>query len=420
MLLHCRDLYRASKTYLLSLIFGAAIGAAAWQAGNVPIAAIAFPMLFPLQRGRCGVYAYACGYHATTVYGLMGFAAGWFGDSLLMGAVAWSLLAMLASIVWPLFIKGTGSSTAFRSGLGVAMGMLVGLLPPFAMVLDGHPVVAWGYLLEGWGFIGVALAISISGIGAATVHAMRDWVLQTHLLAALLAVLAVAGVAHDIPAYKAVNGVVGVDTYFGRPPATDDEQVERFSAVKRVLQKTVGEGGVGEHASVLVLPENTMNLDDPALDFLVDSEVLRPLKRAGKSAVIGKLAQGQTGYLNQAAVIEDGEIRATVDQRQPALLSMWRPWAAEHFPLDWSRNTGFEIARGRVGRVLVCYEEYIPALFMLDELHGGHDFTVIMSSNWSATGARLPEVQRLHSLGMAKMFNRPVVRAVNYPLHMKN
>ncbi|MEQ6436303.1 hypothetical protein V8Z74_14915 [Comamonas sp. w2-DMI] len=372
-------------------------------------------MLFPLMPGRAGVYTYAFGYHGATVYGLMGFAASWFDNSLLMGALAWSGIALLASLVWPLLSKGSCTSTPVRAGVGVALGLLIGLLPPFALVLDGHPVVAWGYILKGWGFFGVATAIALTGFAAALVYSTRGWVLQRYAIAACLLLITAAGAVQEVPTYRAVEGVVGLDTHFGKPPANDDEQVERYSAIKDLLLKSIGQGGDGEHARVLVLPENSLNLDDPALTFLVESKVLRPLKKAGKSAVVGKLALGQDGYLNQAALIEDGQIRATVDQRQPALLSMWRPWNAEHFPMDWRRDTAMQIGSGMVGRIMVCYEEYIPVLFMLDELRGGHDLSVIISSNWSATDRRLPEIQRLHSLGMAKMFDRAVVRAVNYP-----
>ena len=79
---HCREYLATSRAYLFALFAGAAIGMAAWHWGNTPYIAIAFPILFPCMKGRAGVYAYAFGYHACTVYGLMSFASAWFNDSI--------------------------------------------------------------------------------------------------------------------------------------------------------------------------------------------------------------------------------------------------------------------------------------------------------------------------------------------------
>ncbi len=389
---------------------------AAWHWGNTPYIAIAFPILFPCMKGRAGVYAYAFGYHACTVYGLMSFASAWFNDSIVMGALSWFMLAALASVVWPLFVSGDKSNSAWRTALSTSLAMVAGLLPPFALVLDGHPLPAWGYVLEGWGFLGVAVAITATGACAGLVRYTNGMLMQRHLLIVGLALTWAAGAASLTPEFKAPKGVVGVDTYFGKPPAGDMEQVERYGAVSKAIRQVSEQGQVGESAQVLVLPENTMNVDDPALDFMVSSEVVAPLKRAEKSAVIGKIGVDIDGhFLNQAVFISPGKPNVIVDQRQPAMLSMWRPWHAQHFSMDWFRDTRIEMGNGEVARVLICYEEYIPAIFLIDEIRGGHSMAAIISSNWSATDRRLPEVQRLHSLGMLKLFDRAAVRSVNYP-----
>ncbi|KGH23015.1 hypothetical protein P606_13355 [Comamonas thiooxydans] len=372
------------------------------------------------MHGRAGVYVYAFGYHASTVYGLMGFASAWFNDSWLMGAISWGLLSGLAATVWPIFSSGNKAKSSLVAGVSAAVGMSAGLLPPFALVLDGHPLVAWGYLLQGWGFTGVGVAIVGTGIVAGLVFEARGMALHSHLLIVGLSLLAVAGAASAVPEYRTVDGGVGIDTYFGKPPSNDAEQVERYGEIRQTIRSVSDLGKPGADAHVLVLPENTTSLDDPALDFMVSSDVLRPLQRAGKSAVVGKIGQNKDGeYLNQAVFLSPGRREVVIEQRQPAMLSMWRPWSKEHFPLDWSRDTRIDLGNGEIGRVLICYEEYIPALFLMDEFRGEHSMAIIMSSNWSATDHRLPEVQRLHSLGMAKLFDRPAVRSVNYPRSFK-
>ena len=411
---HCQELPSESYHDFLGFCIGALIGLVAWHWSNAPIAAIAFPFLFPLMRGRRGVYIYALGYHLAAVYGLMGFASTWFNDSLVMGAVAWFCLGLLASLVWPIFISGRAQNLPVKSALQVCAGMLCSLIPPFALVLDGQPLSAWGFILPGWGFAGVVFAFCCTGVVCAFMTWVKKAGYRVYASAALLCQLFALGLLMPAQDYAKPAGVIGIDTYFGKPPSNDGEHVERFAEIRKIISKTNTSERHIAGASVIVLPENTLNLDDPALDFMITSDVLRPLKRVEKAAVIGKLGYENGQYLNQAVFISNGAIKQTVNQRQPAMLSMWRPWSKEHFTLDWSRDTKIDLGNGLVGRVLFCYEEYIPALFMLDELRGGHAMEIIISSNWSASDPRLPEVQRLHSLGMSKLFARPVVRAVNY------
>lgn len=412
--LHCPEIPKEAYRDVLGFIIGALIGLFAWHLGNAPVAAIAFPFLFPLMRGRRGVYIYALGYHLAVVYGLMGFAATWFNDSQVMGAVAWFSLGLLASVVWPIFIAGSSQNSPVKSALQVCAGMLCSLLPPFALVLDGQPIVAWGYILPGWGFAGVAFAFCFTALVCAFMTWVRTAGYRVYAITGLLLQLIALGLLLPEQDYAKPSGVIGIDTYLGKPPTNDDEHVERFSEIRKIITRSNTSVRLKGGASVIVLPENTLNLDDAALDFMIASDVLRPLKRVEKDAVIGKLGYENGQYLNQAVFISNGAIKQTVNQRQPAMLSMWRPWSKEHFSLDWSRDTKIDLGNGLVGRVLFCYEEYIPALFMLDELRGGHAMEIIISSNWSASDPRLPEVQRLHSLGMSKLFARPVVRSVNY------
>ncbi len=351
-----------------------------------------------------------------TVYGLMGFAAGWFNDSLLLGAISWIGLSLLAALVWSLFNQGDAQENYWKSARGVLIAVIVSLLPPFAYFIAGHPLVGWGYILQGWAFAGVAFAFGLNFFLTACVARWRSKPI-THVVCVIAAAsLLVAGAATPSQEFDTPSGIVGLDTYYGAPPRNDDEHVERFASVRAQIKEAVAPGGLAAKAQVIVLPENTMNIDDPALDFLVRSDLLLPLSYANKSAVVGKLSYSKDGYKNQAALLSEGAIRQTVDQRQPAMLSMWKPWATDHFPLDWTRNSALRLADGRVGRVMICYEEYIPAIFLIDELAGGHDLSIILSSNWSATTHRLPEIQRMHSLGMTKLFGREAVRAVNYPV----
>jgi hypothetical protein len=407
-----------ARNLIIAAAAGVLLGFTAWQVGQAPLVAILFPVLIPLMPGRVGVFVYAAGYHMGCVYGLMEFAANWFEGDYLVGMLSWVGLSLSAAVAWAALNSGTRCRSVLACGSLVGAAFVLALLPPFANVTPGHPLVAWGFVLRGFGFLGVLLALLSTSALVILVAWLRGrprvGPKLTLGVSALFGALVAASVMMPNQNFDVPAGVVALDTFYGAPPANDDLYVERLARVQSDLRRAMRPGGVAHEAQVIVLPENTLSVEDPAFDYAIKTFLIKPIQRADKAVVVGKIKATNDGLRNQAALIYEGSQLQAVDQRQPAMMSMWRPWANEHYSLDWFRESGIRLPDGRTARVVICYEEYIPAIYLIDELRGGHSLTIFMSSSWAASRWRLTEVQRLHAVGMSMLFGRAAVRAVNY------
>lgn len=63
---------------------------------------------------------------------------------------------------------------------------------------------------------------------------------------------------------------------------------------------------------------------------------------------------------------------------------------------------------------MFCYEEYIPALHLLNEAYDDHNLVIVMANGWAAANLTASDVQAAHSEGMARLFGRRYLRAENY------
>ena len=61
-----------------------------------------------------------------------------------------------------------------------------------------------------------------------------------------------------------------------------------------------------------------------------------------------------------------------------------------------------------------CYEEYMPILSLIDEAAYDHNMVVVLSNLWATKDPLSSLVQGAHTQGMALLFGRRWVRAVNY------
>lgn len=387
---------------------GILIGYLAWNAEVAPVAATLLPLAVLACSTRIAVFLLALGYHATTVRGLAEFAANYFGGDLFLGALLWLLLAAASAVGWIVFWKPSGSSLS-RSTL-VVLGMLLTLLPPFASVMPGHPLIGWGYLLPGWGWTGVFTAIGAS-------FALIYWTAASgrylrHLIAGALLASIVSITLDTTGAELRSSEVRGVSTSLGKPPADDAQMIDRIESVRQLVLSLTRENEAGQ---ILLFPETTLGTLDAAYAPILKSAIQRPLYDAQASAIIGwELLDGARSKNMVTLFRPDGSVDHAV-QRHPALVSMWRPWSESmHFPMSFGKTNHIALNETTVGALLVCYEEFIPLMFLLDEARGEHDVALIVSNSWASVISSFPEVQRLHSLGMLKLFNRHFARAANY------
>lgn len=386
---------------------GALLGWAAWGEGRTALLALMMPLCLTLVGGRMNVYLFAAGYHLAVLRGGIPFIGGWF-DSTLMGVLAWSAFGVVGGLPWALawWAKDGRPWTFAASVLG---GFLLSLLPWFAVLQGGHPLYGWGNALPGWGWIGIGVAMAATAYAASMTRRERF-----KIAAFFVPVLFAVSSTQSRIDMRGSGPLIATKTHLGRPPTTDDEKMSRYEAVSRVLREA-GASFDGSPA-IVVLPETTLGLYDRSFSYAQESHIRQTARLMRVGVIVGReVADKEGGMLNQAVYVNTAGKEQVVNQRNPALLSMWAPWRADSFSIDWGRDNRLALDGGAVARVVICYEEYLPFLALLDEWRGGHNVVLAMANAWPTDDRKLSAVQVAHTEGMARLFGRKVVRSENLP-----
>lgn len=205
-------------TWMAWLAAGGVIGVMAWGIDRTPLVAVLIPYLVYASRNRASVFFLTFGYHLAVVRFLPAYVANWFGNDL-YGLATWLSLGFVCAVAWILF--WTASNRPVRVAISCALTFIVTLMPPIALVMPGHPLVAWGFIAEGLGWFGVVLALGLTVYGCVQIR-QSQW-LSTHRKMTLVAGMIVA-LLFIIASYhqprqsgRAVEDMVAFNTNFGPP-----------------------------------------------------------------------------------------------------------------------------------------------------------------------------------------------------------
>lgn len=398
--------YRAAR---LTLVFalGACLGWAAWGDGRTALLALAMPLCLSMMANRLSVYLFAAGYHLAVLRGSVIFIGGWF-DSIWMGLLAWSVFGIVGAMPWALawWVQAGKRWTRVAS---VLAGFLLSLLPFFAVLQGGHPLYGWGNALEGMRWIGIILALGITGLFA--------WMPKNErvkTLTVLIPVLLFVSWNQPRMDMRGAGPVQAVSTKLGEPPSSDRSTVDRYLKIGEITKGV--RRRLTEDELILLFPETTLGAYDSSFGFN-HRMIKSTLDRANIGVVIGREVTNEDGTrLNQALYLSPSGAEQVINQSNPALLSMWAPWKNDRFTIDWARDNRLYLDGGTVARVVICYEEFLPFIFLRDEWVGGHDIVLAMANAWPTNDMTLSNVQAAHTEGMAKLFGRRVVRSENRPI----
>lgn len=399
---------REHRAARLGLVFalGACLGWLAWGEGRTALLALAMPMCLTVLSGRLAVYFFAAGYHLAVLRGAVVFIGGWF-DTIWMGLLGWTVLGIVGALPWALSWWAQADRPWTRVA-SVLAGFLLSLLPFFAVLQGGHPLFGWGYALEGMGWVGIIIALAITGL-----FAWMPKVERMRVLAVLIPALLVVSFTQQRAEMRGAGPVHAVATHLGAPPTGDRETVDRYLKVGEIIKGV--RRGLDDDGLILLFPETTLGAYDSSFRF--NNRMLMATVEVSKiGVVIGREVTQEDGTrLNQALYLNPKGEEQIVNQSNPALLSMWAPWKNDRFTIDWARDNRLYLDGGTVARVLICYEEFLPFIFLRDEWRGGHDLVLALSNAWPTDDMTLAGVQATHTEGMAKLFGRKVVRAENRP-----
>lgn len=397
--------YRAARL-VIAFALGACLGWAAWGDGRTALLALAMPMCLSLMSSRLNVYVFAAGYHLAVLRGSVVFIGAWF-DSNWIGLLAWSVLGIVGAIPWALawWVRAGKRWTRVAS---VLAGFLLSLLPFFAVLQGGHPLYGWGNALEGMRWTGIILALGITGL-----FAWLPKIERVKTLTVLIPVLLVVSWTQPRLDMRGAGQVQAVPTQFGKPPLNDRSTVDRYLKLGEIVKGVRRQ--LNEDGLILLFPETTLGAFDTSFGF--NHRMLKStLEYTNTGVVIGReVTKGDGTRLNQALYLSPTGAEQVVSQSNPALLSMWAPWRKDRFTIDWTRDNRLYLDGGAVARVVICYEEFLPFIFLRDEWLAGHDVVLAMANAWPTTDMTISNVQAAHTEGMAKLFGRKVVRSENRP-----
>lgn len=397
---------------MVVLLAGAALGWLAWGEGRAPALAALLPVLVALCRSRTQAFLLGLGYTIALLRHTAAFIGSWFDDSLLVGASAVLAYGLISGAVWCLGWSRSGHP--WRKALAVVVAWTVALLPPATVGLPGHPLIAWGAIAPGLGWVGVALAVAVPAglVWWLAEHRLRP--LQTSAVIVLLgASLGAVGVLQYVAASSYGPATVAVNTAWGKVNGVDDvlRRVESMGQMSKQLAQQ-------DKPATVIWPESMLGNYDPALYPVLDIELLKSARSAGQTQIIGMDVPTKDDQYENAAVAfyPDGRSARAV-ARQPAPLSLWRPWQEKNsFVADWTANNVLTLSNTMRAAFIFCYEEYLPVLYLMNEAQGRVDLYVAVTNTWAAQSPVAAEIQTQHSLGMARLFGRPYVKAENRPL----
>lgn len=397
-------------------VLGGGLGLAAWGIAAHPALAILMPLIWVLAPSRASAAAVSAAYALAVVRFLPDMAGTWFGSAA-VGIAIWlgigAVAAFLGAICWP------RSSSALPVAAGTLLFLAGALISPLAAVLPGHPIIGWGYLLRGWGWTGVGLMFVATAGLAVLVRVVvpthwpgRRWPIAAGL-AALGVVLVGAAEPGDPGGGRLAGRVGAVNTAWGGFPAPGSmEVVERIGRIgSATRQLSGGEDGF----DTVVYPEAVLGLYDPSLSSVVNLEITRVLRQTGQTVVVGAdLMIGRGLAQNIALVFRPDGSSSWVAARQTTPVAQWAPWNGKlHFPADWLSPSTVTLSAGIRARVMFCHEEFMPVLHLISEAREEHQLVIALANLWAAESPLANAIQASHTEGMANLFRRRFVRAVN-------
>ena len=406
-----------AQTLVVPAGIGIALAMAAWGNGLTPALAMLLPVFWGIAPTRAAAWVLTTAYHLTVIRFIPDFAATWFGSEQ-TGFAIWLAQGALCGLGWAL--AWTARTGAVATLLSWALVLALTLLPPLGMILPGHPLMTVGYLMPGMGWAGIALYVAGTAILLLVLRVQtprraggRTALVQGGVALALTAMMLLAADRPDPEAGRVVGKVGALTTRWGGFPARDSLEVaQRIEKIGRATRSLAG--GEGEITTV-VFAESVLGIYDPSLYLPLETDVLKDARAAGQTVVVGADLPVAGGILQKSALVfrADGSSSYIV-ARQPVPFAEWAPWSEKGtYEIDWFANSVASIGGGVKARVVFCYEEYIPILHLISEAREEHNMVLVLANLWAA-GPLADEIQKAHTEGMARLFRRPWVRAVNF------
>lgn len=388
----------------LLALAAALCGFFAWGHGLTPLAALIVPLWF-LSESRWQAWLIMFAYFMAGSRTIPLSSAVFFeqGTSIGFGLLLWCLSAALLAAPWALFRPGSTLSNRIAH-LTVAIALSV--LPPIGLIGWTNPWLGAALIVPGFGWWSLILGFALLALCA---YVPRGRPLGN--LAGAFAVVVLASAvwaARDLPSPP--SQWIGVEMHAGKAPESAPEQLARQLAVVQAIDAALAQG-----KQVIVLPEQILGTWSDTWRYFLDATIGPALRESSATLVVGAaVPTGQEARTFNAMLTYDGQSWAQANARFAIPVSMWKPWRHDSTEVEWLTSGIYEVGDQRV-MLSLCYEDLLVWTALLSFAHKPDLIVSMANAWWAGGGPAILDIQREHIEAWARIFNVPLVRALNAP-----
>ena len=402
------------KKDLRLVLFPAAaafLGAIAWGYGDLAGLAAGIFVLWSMAENRLEAYTIALAYYLGGSWVIPDASRAFFGHdwSFLAGLAMWFAAAAINAAPWAWLRPSMGQTVkvAIRQNV-LRLGVLAILLsiPPLAFVGWLNPFLGAAWFFPGAGFWAFLGGFGIIVAIVTVLPRSRNVVVASALIALTFGCAAYLG-QRELP--PAPSDWVGIETRLGAFPIT---AMERFDS--HVFIATESDRQIRHGKRVIVFPETVLgNWEDKITGAFLAGALKKQLADTGATVIAGALFQSAApGESINGVIVIDGEKAVRLDSRQPIPVSMWRPWSEETVRSNWA-STGVHTIANRKVLLSFCYEDFVPLLHLIGFALDKPELIVSVANGWWVKNTNEPAIQYRHIATIARVFDTPLVRALN-------
>lgn len=377
----------------LALASGVA-GYIAWSGHVLGLpAAIAFPALWSLARGRRTAGLVSAAYFLAASRGLPQGVAAFYQSDIWPGLILWIVASSGFVVVHAaLWSRHSGGWKALR----YVIAMVLMALPPFGFVGWAHPITAAGVLFPAWGWCG--LVAVTAGLAIMTTR-YRPAAAMT--LVGFWLWSAAFWTAPEIG-----RGWQGVDLQLGNSLGRDNSLARHSDLVALLRSQRRPD------TTYMLLPESGLGFWTPSVERLWRQQ----LAEGDMNVIAGAAVVDQGGYDNVLIRVSASNSEILYRERMPVPGSMWQPWLPLIGKSGGARAHFFTnpivSVDGRRVAPLICYEQLIVWPVLQSMLHDPALIAAV-GNGWWNKGTSIIAIQRASAEAWARLFGKPLTMSFN-------
>lgn len=378
------------------IVLSALIGYVGQGNGFLPVwfhvLTLLVPVLWVATQNRLSGGLVLFAFHLVATRGLIVGAVNYLSVSLFVGVMLWVAYSfaifLVGYAVWHHKIS--------RRRFHMILLLILMVIPPFGLLIGGHPLLASGWLFPsfgGWGFLLVICLMMLLTLKNRPFF---------NSLMAVIPLLLIAGYLYQKP--LVMDNWKGHQTQL---PIFNFEYQNSFIKDFERHQLMIEEIKQSEHR-VHVFPESIAGYWTKT----AARHWVKQMKYIGhhKVVVMGALqkAEGNSHY-NVLVKVDRHKADVIYQQRYPVPVNMWNPWINDQNKISLNSGT-VQIDQQSVG-LLICYES-ILLLPMLENLFHHPDVLLFVSNLWWAPESVML-LMRQSMVSMSLLFTIPLVESSN-------